>query len=278
MRLATFNLMHGRSPRDGRVEVGRFLDAVAAVDADVLALQEVDRGQPRSHREDLAGRAADVMGARHRFVPTLYGTPGFGWTAVPSRDSRDGAGDAGPPGPQYGIALLSRLPVRAWWTGRLTASPMPSPLLLPGREGRLRLMRDEPRAVLAARIQTPAGPLTVATTHLSFVPGWNALQLATVAGRLATLPGPHLLAGDLNLPGPVPGLVPGWRRLARLATYPAGRARVQFDHVLGHGDLPAVRGVRTVAAEVSDHLALVVEFDIPSGNAANAARGVRSVR
>ena len=37
MRLATFNLLHGRSPHDGAVCPGRLRDAVKALDADVLA-------------------------------------------------------------------------------------------------------------------------------------------------------------------------------------------------------------------------------------------------
>src|SRR5689334_3732841 len=77
MRLATFNLMHGRSLGDGRVEPGRLADAVAALDADVLGLQEVDRDQPRSGGADLAAVAAAAMGgAVHRFVPAVVGTPG----------------------------------------------------------------------------------------------------------------------------------------------------------------------------------------------------------
>ena len=256
MRLATFNMMHGQSLLDGRVDIGRFRAAIATLDADVLTLQEVDRDQPRSHRLDLAGEAANVLGAHFRFVPTLYGTPGQEWRAATGQDGSHEAGQ----GPRYGIALLSRLPVRTWYVRRLPAAPIPSPLLLPGPERRMRLMQDEPRVVLAARIDTPAGPLTVATTHLSFVPGWNALQLVRVTRRLLELPGPWLLAGDLNLPGPLPRLLSGWRQLARSATYPANQPRVQIDHVLGHGDLPPVVGAHTVGTSVSDHLALVMQL------------------
>ncbi len=65
VRLATFNVLHGRSPRDGRVDLDRFASVVRALDADVLALQEVDRDQPRSHGADLTAVAAEAMGARH---------------------------------------------------------------------------------------------------------------------------------------------------------------------------------------------------------------------
>jgi endonuclease/exonuclease/phosphatase family metal-dependent hydrolase len=43
MRLATSNILHGRSPADGLVDLTRLADAVRTLDADVLALHEVDR-------------------------------------------------------------------------------------------------------------------------------------------------------------------------------------------------------------------------------------------
>ena len=53
MRMATFNILHGCSVRDGEVDVGRLRECVARLDADVLGLQEVDVGQPRSATADL---------------------------------------------------------------------------------------------------------------------------------------------------------------------------------------------------------------------------------
>jgi endonuclease/exonuclease/phosphatase family metal-dependent hydrolase len=64
VRLATFNVLHGRSLEDDRVDLNRFAAAVAAVDADVLALQEVDRLQERSHRADLTEVAAQALVVR----------------------------------------------------------------------------------------------------------------------------------------------------------------------------------------------------------------------
>ena len=64
MRLATFNILHGRSLADGRVDVARFAEAVRRIDADVLALQEVDRDQPRSLQADLTTVAARARGGR----------------------------------------------------------------------------------------------------------------------------------------------------------------------------------------------------------------------
>ncbi|HET7741877.1 MAG TPA: endonuclease, partial [Mycobacterium sp.] len=44
MRIATFNILHGRTVGNG-VDVGRLADCVHRIDADILALQEVDHVQ-----------------------------------------------------------------------------------------------------------------------------------------------------------------------------------------------------------------------------------------
>lgn len=256
MRLATFNLLHGRS-LDGAVDAGRLREAVRLLAADVVGLQEVDRGQPRSHGRDLTAEVADAAGAGHfRFEPALAGTPGGDWRA---------AADGEPPGaPHYGVGLVSRFPVRAWHVVRLPAAPVRSPVVVPGTRSVLWL-RDEPRVGLVAELTTPLGPLTVTTTHLSFVPGWNALQLRRLTAALRRLPGPHVLLGDLNLPGPLPRAVSRWAPLARVPTFPAPEPRVQLDHVLACGDLPPVRSVETMRLPVSDHRALVVHLSRDRG-------------
>ena len=48
LRLGTFNLLHGLSIRTATADEADLRSAAAALDADVLGLQEVDRGQPRS--------------------------------------------------------------------------------------------------------------------------------------------------------------------------------------------------------------------------------------
>ena len=105
--MATFNILHGRCPDDDEVYVDRFARAVASLDADLLALQEVDRNQPRSRNADLTRVAAEAMGApHHRFVAALAGSPGSTWLAATGEEQPDDAA--------YGIALLSRHPVRCW--------------------------------------------------------------------------------------------------------------------------------------------------------------------
>ena len=193
--------------------------------------------------------------------------------------------------PSHGVALLSRLPVLAWRARRLAPAPVAMPLRVAGRPG-LTAVRDQPRAVLAAVLDGPRGPFTAVAVHLSFVPGWNIGQLLTVRRWIAELPRPHVLLGDLNLVGAVPGAVLNaavatepplirhrladrepspaggpmprrWRHLARRPTYPSHRPVVQFDHVLATGiRADAVDGVRVPRTAVSDHRPLVVELTL----------------
>lgn len=251
MRVATFNVLHGRTVSDGVVDPQRLRDAVRRLDPDVLGLQEVDCDQPRSGRHDLTAVAAEAMGAvAARFVPAIVGTPGEQWR--PARD-----GDVS--GTAYGIALLSRIPVRSWHVVRLPSLRLRSPLMSPQR--RLLMVKDEPRVAVAAVLQTTAGPMTVATTHLSFVPGWNVVQLRRLVASLRRLPAPQLLTGDLNIPGRLPRAVASWRRLADAPTFPAHDPAVQLDHVLALG---AVEAVAEDAPQLglSDHRAIVVDVRI----------------
>ena len=76
MRIATFNILSGRSPQDDRVDEGRYVEAIKRLDADLLGLQEVDRNQPRSQHADLTAIAAEAMGAvDHQFVAALSRHP-----------------------------------------------------------------------------------------------------------------------------------------------------------------------------------------------------------
>jgi endonuclease/exonuclease/phosphatase family metal-dependent hydrolase len=256
VRVASFNVLNGRSLTDGTVDAGRLRDAVAQLDADVLGLQEVDRDQPRSHGLDLVAEAAAAMGGEGRFAAAIAGTPGESW-----RPARDGDPATGP---AYGIGLVSRLPVTRWLVTRLPAAPMRSPILVPGPQREVRWLRDEPRVLIAAVLDTPDGPLTVANTHLSFVPGWNAAQLRRATRALRTLPAPRILLGDLNLPGALPRWLTGWTQLATALTYPAPDPRVQLDHVLAHGSgLPPVTGAGAREMALSDHRAVVVDLGGP---------------
>lgn len=251
MRVATFNILHGRAPDRTEVDVDTFAESIARLDADVLALQEVDHLQERSRNADLTSVAAEAMGAtEHRFVAALSGTPGATWTAASGEEQPDSAA--------YGIALLSRLPVTAWETVRLPPVPFPAPWRHHSRRTPT-LVNDEPRVAVAARVDSPLGPLTVANTHLSFISWWNGRQLRLLRRSLAPLPRPLLLVGDLNM-GPERAFrATGLTGLGRHLTFPADAPREQLDHLLA--DPPLRARTSTCRLPVSDHLALVADLD-----------------
>ncbi len=250
MRVATFNILHGRIP-GGEVHVNLLRESIHALDPDVLALQEVDFEQPRSGHTDMTAAAAEAMGAvAHRFVAAIAGTPGATWMAA--------TGDEQPGTAGYGLALLSRYPVSSWQVVRLPRIPLPFPMYLPGPR-RVQVVHEEPRAAVIARIRTPLGDMTVANTHLSFVPGWNRTQLRRLIRDLAGFAGPRLLLGDLNDPRVVPRRS-RWRSLATAMSFPAAEPDRQLDYVLT--DDPALRGVSAEAPlmPISDHRPLAVEI------------------
>jgi endonuclease/exonuclease/phosphatase family metal-dependent hydrolase len=112
---------------------------------------------------------------------------------------------------------------------------------------------------VAARVETPLGPLTVANTHLSFVRWWNARQLRSLVRALEPLPRPLLLAGDLNMGPHRAAMASRLTGLGSQRTFPADAPREQIDHVLTDPPLRARTSTRRLP--VSDHLALVVDLD-----------------
>jgi endonuclease/exonuclease/phosphatase family metal-dependent hydrolase len=252
MRVATFNILHGRTLGNG-VHPERLADCVRRLDADVLSLQEVDCDQPRSSLADLTAVAAEAMGAvEHRFVAAISGTPGATWMAATGHEQPGTAA--------YGIALLSRFPAASWQVVRLPRIPMRFPMYLPG-PNRVMVVDEEPRAAVIAQLHTPAGGLTVANTHLSFVPGWNRRQLRRLIHDLRGFPGPRLLTGDLNMTPDAVRRWSGMRPLAVAATFPAQTPHRQLDHILT--DDAGLRGgaVRSEVMPISDHRPLVVDLE-----------------
>ena len=269
IRLLSLNLQHGR-PGDGarldpatapladldiadagaaREVLAALADQIRDIDPDVIALQEVDLGQRRSGRLDQTAVLADLLGwAGHRFAAT-YAGPVVGLRRRPRRSALTGRADdvlgplrallgAGPAG--FGNALLTRLPVRAWRVARLGRGPAVLTRRGGGRAFDPRsyeLSTSTMRNMIAAQIDPvdgAGGPggLAVASTHLATRTDTAAAQLAAAWAALAALPGPHVLAGDLNLHAELLAPLGIARSLGQGATYPSGAPVRRIDHVL----------------------------------------------
>lgn len=280
LRIASFNILHGQtvssaaahstahlqSPTDGPPDATAFVAALQEVNADVIGLQEVDRNQVRSgsiHQAELAARTLDTD--QWRFVPTVVGTPGRSTGFRPTTPhEREQDFDAAHP--DYGVALISKLPVVEWRTMVFPAAPISMPLMVQsnGRPKVLRV-RDEQRAAIAARVQTDAGPLTLVTAHLSFVPGYNVRQLHRIKKWVADLPRPLIFFGDFNLPSGVPARVTRMTPLLRQPTFPSYKPRIQFDHFLADGLsgeqlTSGSRSAQVWQLPVSDHCAISIDL------------------
>ncbi|WP_448614667.1 endonuclease/exonuclease/phosphatase family protein [Modestobacter sp. URMC 112] len=257
VRVGTLNLASGRDGSGHSLDAAGLRSALAGVDVDVLAVQEVDAGQPRSHRLSQPAAVAAALGAGDwRFAPTVAGTPDPFRSWRPVDPPVLGGPDDDLAGPRYGIALFSRAPVRRWSVLGLGAGRARLPIKAPDpRTGvpRWWWFPDEPRVAVAAELVLPGdGALTVVGTHLSFAPHTAVRQLLRLRRWARRLPGPVLLAGDLNLVGPVPARLAGARRLVAAPTYPGPEPRLQFDHLLGLGALTA-RDVEVRELPVGDH-------------------------
>lgn len=266
IRLVTANIQHALV--DGRhVDLDRLATALGSLGADVVALQEVDHGQARSDGEAQAARLAAALGmTEHRFAPAMRGPLDPAWRRRRARrgDSDDGGGPPARPG--YGVALLSRHPVRAWHVMRLPGLNAP---------GIPPLGVDEPRVAVAAAVATPDGPLTVVATHLSKREPWKRVQLQRLRRRLRHAPRPLVLLGDLNTRGDLPARRTGWRELVHVPTYPRSRPWLRIDHVLADGPVTASTAARAVDLGVSDHRAVVVDVVLGKSGAAGGEGAVR---
>ncbi len=88
LKFMTFNIRHARG-LDERIDLDRILAVIAKSDADVVALQEVDRFMPRSRYVDQAAELARELGMDWRYAASL-------------RHGRS----------EYGNAILSGFPIK----------------------------------------------------------------------------------------------------------------------------------------------------------------------
>jgi endonuclease/exonuclease/phosphatase family metal-dependent hydrolase len=240
-RLLTYNIHSGRGA-DGRLDLDRIVAAITAEAPDIVALQEVDVGRPRTRSIDQAHELAERLGMQSSFHAAL-------------RVEEE----------QYGDAVLTALPIR-----RVKSATLPGYPLFPYLE---------PRGALWVSVETDEGPLQVINTHLGLIPAEQEAQARQLAGPDwvggANRNDPLVLAGDLNTTRGTQAYKILTRDLAdairqipsrrRFATFPSRSPVLRIDHVLV---TPHIRVTNVlvptspVAKSASDHRPLVVDFEI----------------
>lgn len=227
VRVATFNVCHGNRGGGTPVDLPALVDACRSLDADVLALQELDRiGGPRDGRSQ-ARLVAEALG--------------MAWVFAPAR-RRDRVTSGNGLLVRGSIGAVERIALR----GQLRRGP-----------------RDQ-RGAIVAQASARGQAISVAVAHLSLAASDSLPQQRRVLSALERRPGPLLLAGDLNrrTAWVRPGLDQIGFTLAdgTEPTAPRDRPRFRIDHL-------AVRGAKFTQVEVvdlgtSDHRALVAELAI----------------
>ena len=275
MRVISWNLLHGQkipptNSQDWQAEiVGAAKKVADELQPNFIALQEVDYFQSRSDLTNQTKLVAQSMQLKYwAYLPTLIGTPGEKWRSVKDLKNSiitQSSLDKNPKA-SYGIALATNWPIKKLYVKKLGRSIVGMPLLIPKDDGkgvRFIYVKDEPRVALIAELENG---YTIATTHLSFVPGVNIFQLNKLSSYLKKLPGLALLTGDLNLPGNLPSKFSGFKSLISQATYPSWKPKIQFDYImLRKSELKSVSSIKPIkstATGISDHTPIGVEIQI----------------
>ena len=275
MRVISWNLLHGQkipptNSQDWQAEVVSAAKKVAdELQPNFIALQEVDYFQSRSNLTNQTKLVAQSMQLKYwAYLPTLIGTPGEKWRSVKDLENSiitESSLDKNPKA-SYGIALATNWPIKKLYVKKLGRSIIGMPLLIPkdnGKGVRFIYVKDEPRVALIAELENG---YTIATTHLSFVPGVNVFQLNKLSSYLKKLPGLALLTGDLNLPANLPSKLSGFKSLISQATYPSWKPKIQFDYIMLRKSklesVSSIKPIKSTVTGISDHTPIGVEIQI----------------
>jgi endonuclease/exonuclease/phosphatase family metal-dependent hydrolase len=275
MRVISWNLLHGQkipptNSQDWQAELVSAAKRVAdELQPNFIALQEVDYFQSRSDLTNQTKLVAQSMQLKYwAYLPTLIGTPGEKWRSVKDLKNSiitESSLDKDPKA-SYGIALATNWPIKKLYVKKLGRSIVGMPLLIPkdnGKGVRFIYVKDEPRVALIAELENG---YTIATTHLSFVPGVNVFQLNKLSSYLKKLPGLALLTGDLNLPANLPSKLSGFKSLISQATYPSWKPKIQFDYIMLRKSelksISSIKPIKSTATGISDHTPIGVEIQI----------------
>ncbi len=247
LRLVTYNMHKGIGGVDRRYRLDRTMGVLAHCAADVVMLQEVDEGAPRSHRDAQAGLIGDALGLKYRaFQPNVQLKQG-----------------------RYGNAILSRYPLADIRHLNLTVP-----------------LKKRRRALVAhCRLRSDLGSRTLVmfNVHLGLAGFERVMQLKRLLAcdvlRHTRRDTAVVVAGDYNDVWGTLGrrvLEPAGFLAAcgRCKTFPAVLPVRPLDRVYCRGSVDVEHhfASRTrLARQASDHLPLVVDLRVREGSGGTAA-------
>ncbi len=226
--VVAYNIRHGEG-MDNQIDLNRTAAVISRLNPDVVLLQEVDRGAGRTGGIDQARALGELTGMHSAFGKFM---------------DYDGG--------EYGMAALSRFPIRAFRNYELPPGP-------------------EPRSVLAARIEIGAGQeIVFVGVHLYRSAEERYAQAKKIVELFNGERSPVILAGDFNSTpdSEVIGLLRQYwfvpeKGKDRL-TFPSDTARIEIDYVMirpeGRFEIVESRVVDEPLA--SDHRPVLLEVRI----------------
>jgi len=271
MRVISWNLLHGQvipplAEQDWQQNlISSAKDVAKHFQPDFISLQEVDYLQPRSGNINQTKLIAESMGLKYwYYLPALLGTPGSRWQKVKNLEPGIISQNTNNPSSEtsYGIGFATSVPIKKIYTKALGRSIIGMPLLIPkenGKGARFIYVEDEPRVALIAELENG---LTIATTHLSFVPFVNVFQLNRLIIALKKLSGVPVLVGDLNLPANIPSKLSSFKSVISQSTYPSWKPKIQFDYIMvANNQEVQATPLSTIKPDISDHVPIGAELN-----------------
>jgi endonuclease/exonuclease/phosphatase family metal-dependent hydrolase len=232
-RVMSYNIHHGRG-MDGRVDLDRIAGLIRSECADIVALQEVDRGVERTARRDLPAELARLTGMHCYFEKN-----------IPYQ------------GGEYGNAVLTRFPILQQTNTHLRM-----------------LHTNEQRGVIQLVLEVRGKKLLFMNTHIDHRREdaerlKNVEQFAEIISGYPKLP--VIFCGDFNA---LPGSPTHQRMKTLLAdswemagegdgfTFPADKPVRRIDYIWVSRETIEPLKLRVPATTASDHLPVVAEVRI----------------
>jgi endonuclease/exonuclease/phosphatase family metal-dependent hydrolase len=223
LKVVSYNIHHGAGV-DKKLDLERIAKLIAEQEPDLVALQEVDKNCKRSGNQDLAAELGRLTGMGLAFGKFM--------------DFQGG---------EYGLAILSRLPILDTVRYQLP-------------EG------SEPRCSLEVKVEVEglSEPLSFVCIHNDWKDdGIRVAQVEALLDGLKSHRNPIMLAGDFNGERSDASMEllreDGWEILEKndgtlSKTFPSGEPRVEIDYFVIKG-FPEVKVDHTVGKEkvASDH-------------------------
>jgi endonuclease/exonuclease/phosphatase family metal-dependent hydrolase len=232
IRVMTYNIHHGEG-MDGRVDLQRIADLIKRERADIVALQEVDKGVERTARRDCPGELAALTGMSCVFSNNYHCQGG-----------------------EYGNAVLTRFPVKRS-TNRHYQMPGPS----------------EQRGLLQVVLDIHGRELVFMDTHVDYRrdDAERLLNAGEILEVLQSYRGrPVILCGDFNdTPDSrtyqkiAQGFTDAWTMVGRGDgfTIPSEQPRQRIDYIwLSKGSTIEALTISVPQSKASDHLPVVGEL------------------